>query len=412
MARGPLAILGADVLRNRNFRLLLAGQAVSALGDRMVVLALAFAVLEIGGSASDVGLVLAAGAAPLLVTVLLAGVVGDRLPRRRVMVAADVIRVASQGAMAALLIADTAEVWSLALLAAITGLAAGLFGPASTAILPELVDSSDLQQANALRWTGVSTGEILGPVVAGVIVAAAGAGWAVGVDALTFAVSAACLLAIRMADKPAREPNSFLNDLRDGWNAFRSRRWVWTVVAYFAVGNLFWAAWSALGPIVAEDELGGAAVWGVVLAGQGVGALTGSLAATRARPARPLLMVAFAEGLFCLPLGFLAAGVPGAILVGAAFLSGNGLTLGMSVWETTLQRHIPGAELARVSSYDWFGSLAFFPIGLAIWGPIAAAVGTSAALWIAFLAFAATLGALVAVPDVRRLPPAPAAEPG
>ena len=404
MARG---ITGTRVLRNRNYRLLLAGQGISALGDRMVVLALAFAVLEIGGSPSEVGLVLAAGAAPLTLTVLLGGVAGDRLPRRRVMVAADLARVATQGAMAALLIAGAAEVWSLAVLAAVTGLATGMFSPASTAILPELVDSSELQQANALRWTGVSAGEILGPVLAGVIVAAAGAGWAVGVDALTFAVSAMCLLAIRTADAPAREPSPFLRDLRDGWNAFRSRRWVWAMVAYFAVGNVFWAAWSALGPIVAEDELGGAAVWGLVLAGQGVGALTGSLLATRAAPGRPLLLVAFAEGLFCLPLGFLAAGVPGAILLASAFLSGNGLTLGMSVWETTLQRHIPQGELARVSSYDWFGSLAFFPLGLAMWGPIAAVVGTSAALWIAFGMFAATLAALVAIPDIRRLPPAP-----
>ncbi len=412
MARGPLAILGADVLRNHNFRLLLAGQAVSALGDRMVVLALAFAVLEIGGSASDVGLVLAAGAAPMVATVLLGGVVGDRLPRRRVMVTADLVRVASQGAMAALLIGGSAEVWSLAALAAVTGTASGMFNPASTAMLPELLGPSEFQQANALRWTGVSVGEILGPVLAGIIVAAASAGWAVAVDALTFAISAACLARMRMGDRPPREAPSFMRDLKDGWTAFRSRRWVWAFVLYFAVGNLLWAAWSALGPIVAEDELGGAAVWGLVLTAQGVGALTGSLVATRAAPTRPLLFVAGAEGLFGLPLAFLAAGVPGAILAGSAFVSGIGLTLGVSVWESTLQRHIPGTELARVSSYDWFGSLAFFPLGLAIWGPVAAVVGTTSALWIAFGGFAATLAVLAVVPDVRRLPPSPAPDSG
>jgi MFS family permease len=412
VARGPLAILGADVLRNRNFRLLLAGQAVSALGDRMVVLALAFAVLEIGGSASDVGLVLAAGAAPMVATVLLGGVVGDRLPRRRVMVTADLVRVASQGAMAALLIGGSAEVWSLAALAAVTGTASGMFNPASTAMLPELLGPSEFQQANALRWTGVSIGEILGPVLAGIIVAAASAGWAVAVDALTFAISAACLAKMRMGDRPPREAPSFMRDLKDGWTAFRSRRWVWAFVLYFAVGNLLWAAWSALGPIVAEDELGGAAVWGLVLTAQGVGALTGSLVATRAAPRRPLLFVAGAEGLFGLPLAFLAAGVPGAILAGSAFVSGIGLTLGMSVWESTLQRHIPGTELARVSSYDWFGSLAFFPLGLAIWGPVAAVMGTTSALWIAFGGFAATLAVLAVVPDVRRLPPSPAPDSG
>jgi predicted MFS family arabinose efflux permease len=378
----------------------------------MVVLALAFAVLEIGGSASDVGLVLAAGAAPMVATVLLGGVVGDRLPRRRVMVTADLVRVASQGAMAALLIGGSAEVWSLAALAAVTGTASGMFNPASTAMLPELLGPSEFQQANALRWTGVSIGEILGPVLAGIIVAAASAGWAVAVDALTFAISAACLAKMRMGDRPPREAPSFMRDLKDGWTAFRSRRWVWAFVLYFAVGNLLWAAWSALGPIVAEDELGGAAVWGLVLTAQGVGALTGSLVATRAAPTRPLLFVAGAEGLFGLPLAFLAAGVPGAILAGSAFVSGIGLTLGMSVWESTLQRHIPGTELARVSSYDWFGSLAFFPLGLAIWGPVAAVMGTTSALWIAFGGFAATLAVLAVVPDVRRLPPSPAPDSG
>ena len=172
LARPPASL---DVLRTREFRLLFSGQAVSVLGDRMALVALAFAVLEIGGSASDVGLVLAAGTFPLVATVLAGGVVADRASRRAVMVAADLVRVASQGLLAALLMTGVAEVWMLALVAGVTGAATGFFIPASTGLLPEVVLAEQLQPANALRTSAVSTGEILGPVVGGVLVAAAGA---------------------------------------------------------------------------------------------------------------------------------------------------------------------------------------------------------------------------------------------
>jgi MFS family permease len=389
------------VLRRRDFRLLFVAQGVSVLGDRMVVVALAFAVIHLGGSASEVGLVLAAGWAPLVLTVLLGGVVADRTSKRAVMLSADVVRVASQGAMAALVITGGAEIWMLAVLAGVTGAATGFFNPASTGLLPEVVSEEELQPANALRSTAFSGSEILGPALSGALVAAAGAGWAIAVDAATFAISAVCLTMLRTPARETREPTSFLTDLREGWVAFRSRRWVWSVVAYFALTNMLWGAWSALGPSVAERDLGGAAVWGTVLAFVGVGALVGSIFAVRARPRRPLLLIAAMEGLFCLPLAFLAAAAPAPLLAVGAFLSGIGLMLGNSVWESTLQRHIPAESLSRVSAYDWFGSFAFYPIGLALWGGLAGAIGLHAALWLAFGLFSVAAAALLAVPDVR-----------
>jgi MFS family permease len=403
LARLPESL---DVLRTREFRLLFSGQAVSVLGDRMAVLALAFAVLEIGGSASDVGLVLAAGAFPLVATVLAGGVVADRASRRAVMVVADLARVASQGLLAALLLAGVAEVWMLALVAGVTGAATGIFSPASTGLLPEVVLVEQLQPANALRASAVSTGEILGPAVGGVLVAAAGAGWAIAIDAVTFAVSAACLAMLRVPTRVAAQRSSFVADLREGWVAFRSRRWVWTFVLYFAIVNLLWGAWSALGPIVAERDLGGATAWGTILAAVGVGALAGSLLAAHVKPRRPLMFAAFADGLFVLPLGFLAAAPPVPLIACGALLSGAGMALAISVWESTLQRHVPGESLSRVSSYDWFGSLAFYPLGLAVWGPVAAVIGISPSLWLSFgLAVVLTL-MLISVPDIRHLPAA------
>jgi len=390
-----------QVLHRRDFRLLFLGQAVSVLGDRMVVVALAFAVIHLGGSASEVGLVLGAGWAPLVLTVLAGGVLADRTSRRAVMVTADLARILSQGAMAVLVITGAAEIWMLAALAGVTGAATGFFNPASTGLLAEVVPDEELQPANALRSTALSASEILGPAVAGALVAAVGAGWAIAVDAGTFAASAVCLGLLRPPAREAREPSSFLSDLREGWVAFRSRRWVWTVVAYFAVGNMSWGAWSALGPTVAERDLGGAAVWGTILASVGVGALAGSILATRARPRRPLVLVASMEGLFGLPLLFLAAAVPAPVLACSAFLSGIALMLGMSVWQSTLQRHVPDESLSRVSAYDWFGSFAFYPLGLALWGVLAGAIGIHPALWIAFGLLAASAATLVAVPDIR-----------
>ena len=164
----------------------------------------------------------------------------------------------------------------------------------------------------------------------------------------------------------------------------------------------------ALGPTVAEQDLGGAAAWGAILAALGVGALAGSLLATRVRR-RPLLLAAFADGLFALPLAFLAATSSVPLLACGAFLAGGGVARAMSLWESTLQRHIPGESLSRVSSYDWFGSLAFYPLGLAIWGPIASAIGAGASLWLAFAPFIAAIAAVLCVPDVWRLTAAPTA---
>jgi predicted MFS family arabinose efflux permease len=243
--------------------------------------------------------------------------------------------------------------------------------------------------------------------VGGVLVAAAGAGWAIAIDAATFAVSAACLAMLRVPTRVAAQRSSFVAGLREGWVAFRSRRWVWTFVVYFAIVNVLWGAWGVLGPIVADRDLGGAAAWGAILAAVGVGALAGSLLATRVKPNRPLLLAALADGLFALPLAFMAAATSVPLIACGAALSGAGTALAIAVWESTLQLHVPGESLSRVSSYDWFGSLAFYPMGLAIWGPVAAVIGVSTSLWLAFgLAVFLTL-ALVSVPDIRHLPAAP-----
>lgn len=374
------------------------------LGDRLVVVALAFAVLEIGGSASDVGLVFASRGVALAGCVLLGGVVADRLPRRAVMVTADLVRLASHATLGALLIAGAAPVWAVAALAGLTGAATGFFSPASTALLPAVVPPHLLPEANGLRATAMALGEVLGPALAGGLVVAAGAGWAFVVDAGTFAVSAVLLLALRLpAGRGARVAASFMADLRGGWDAFRSRSWVWSIVVSAALGNAWWGAWTVLGPVVAERDLGGAGAWGAIVAAMGAGGLAGSVLAIRARPRRPLVVVALSGAAFATPLALLAGTASVPLVALGAFVAGGGLMLGGAVWESALQRRIPEESLARVSAYDWFGSLAVYPIGLVVWGPAAALLGVRPALWLAFALLLATTLAPLAVPAVRRL---------
>jgi hypothetical protein len=400
-----------EVLRDRAFRRLLGAAGISWFGDRMVTISLAFAVLAIGGSASAIGLVLAVRTGSLLISLLLGGVVADRVARRAVMVGADLARLVTQGLLAALVIAGEAEVWSIALLTGLGGIATGFFNPASTGLLPAIVAPERLQQANGVRATVMSAGEIGGPVLAGVLVAAAGAGWALAVDAATFGASALLLMGVRVPGRVERAATGFWEDLREGWTTFRSTTWVWTFVLWASIANVTVGAWNVLGPVVAARELGGAAAWGAINAALGAGALLGAVAAIRHLPRRPVLAAAL-TGFAELPaLALLAMGAHTAALAAGALVVGVGMMFGNTVWESALQRHIRPEALSRVSAYDWFGSFAFAPLGLAIWGPIAAATGIGPALWLsAGVALVSTV-ALLCVRDVRRLQTPTAAAP-
>jgi MFS family permease len=396
-----------DALRERRFRLLFLGQAVSLLGDGMIGVALAFAVLEETGSATDLGIVLAARTVPLVAFLLVGGVWADRLPRRALMVTTDLIRFAAHGLMAALLIAGDPGIWALATLAAIAGAASAFFNPAISGIMPAVVSTERLQQANALRGLTEAVGRIAGPALAGVLVVAVGPGWALAVDAATFAISAAFLAAIPMPAHVPAAKHSFVADLRDGWNDFRSRTWLWTTVASTTFGNLMFAAYFVLGPLTADRELGGAGAWALIASAFGVGLLVGGIVLLQIDPRRPALVATLAVALYTLPLAFLAIPAPAAVTALGALVAGAGLAVANNLWETTQQRHVPEELLSRVSSYDWFGSLAAVPIGMLLWGPVSEQIGVSTALWIAFVLQLTSILALLAVREIRELPARP-----
>jgi MFS family permease len=396
-------------LQERPFRLLFLGQAVSLLGDGMVGVALAFAVLEETGSASDLGIVLAARTIPLVAFLLVGGVWADRLPRRALMVTTDLVRLAAHGAMAALLIAGDPGVWPIAALAAIAGAASAFFNPAISGIMPAVVSAERLQQANALRGLSEAVGRIAGPALAGVLVVGVGPGWALAVDAATFGVSALFLALIPMPAHVPVEARPFIADLREGWDDFRSRSWLWTTVASVSFGNMLFAAYFVLGPLVADRDLGGAGSWALIVSAFGVGLLVGGVVLLHLDPRRPVLVATLAVSLYTLPLAFLAIPAPAVVTAAAALLAGAGLAVANNLWETTQQRHVPPERLSRVSSYDWFGSLAAVPVGMLLWGPIADAIGVSTALWVAFALQLSSILALLVVREVRELPAYPVA---
>jgi MFS family permease len=282
--RGRLGALG-----EREFRLLWLSRVVSDFGDRFGTIGLAFAVLGIKASASALAYVLAARTISSIALFLVAGVWADRLPRQLVMLGSDVVRGLAHGTLAVLLLTGRAEIWQLVVLAAVYGAGEAFFGPSSQGLVPQTVSASRLQEANALMSLSRNVTAVAGPAVAGVVIALSSAGWAIAVDAATFAVSAAFLLRMRLAfTKPAAQ--SFLTDLREGWSEFMRRTWVWVCVCHFALFQFAaLAPFFVLGPYISKTELGGASAYATITAFAGVGSIIGSLVALRFRPSRQLV---------------------------------------------------------------------------------------------------------------------------
>lgn len=398
--------LGA--LGERNFRLLFFAQAATALGDRMAPLALAFAVFGLGGSPSDLGLVLAAGMLPLVVFVIPGGVWADRVGRREVMIAADVTRALSQGAAATLLVTGHAEIWHLASLAAVGGTASAFFYPAAQGLIRQAVSGPRLQQANSLVTVARNSTGIGGPALSALLVATIGPGWAIGIDSLTFAASA---IFIGRARVPRRERTgqTVLGDLRAGWHEFSRRTWVWASVLQFGLFQFAsLAVFLVLGPYVADDELGGPAAWAAIMVGASLGSLVGAASTMARRPRRPMVFVFLAMMLFAPQFVLLAIPAPTLAIAAAAFVGHGAINAAGTVWFTTLQENVPADAVSRVSSYDWLGSLLLMPLGLALVGPVAETVGVSTTLVVSGAWTVVSALVLLSLPSIRAVQRLPA----
>lgn len=394
-----------QVLREPGYRRLFLGRTASLVGDGIAPVAIAFAVLDLTGSATDLGIVLAAHGLLITALVLVGGVVADRVSPRRAMLWADVVRTATTGLLAGLLIAGIAQIWQLALLYAIDGAATAFFNPASDAIVPGIVPRHRLQSGNALLNLSRSLGKVLGPALAGVLLALGSPGAALAADAATFAVSAACLVGIRAPDvRGAEAGDRFMAEMRHGWREFSSRTWLWVVVASAAFTNaIYFPVMQVLGPAVARAELGGSSAWALIMTALGAGAMIGGAIALAIRPRRPLLVGETAIGLIVLPVVLLALPASTAVIACGALLAGAVGSVAQILYETVWVQHVPAASLSRVAAYDWFGSLALEPVGLALIGPLAAGIGVSTTLWLAAAAMALCWAAVITTPSVRKL---------
>jgi predicted MFS family arabinose efflux permease len=288
---------------------------------------------------------------------------------------------------------------------ALLGAASGFFNPAASGLIP-MVAGDRLQQANTLKAMAMAAGNIVGPAISGALVVATGPGAALLIDAASYGISALLLARVHVTAPAHASRQRFGVELREGFAEVRKRTWVWAIIASAAFWNML-AAFTVLGPVVAKDSLGGPAAWAAILAAEGIGWLAGGVALLRVAPRRPLVVASAASAVAVVPTVLLAVPAPLAVIVVAGLFSGVTMMLFNTLFETTLQGHIPRHALSRVSSYDWFGSLALQPLGLALMGPLAGAVGVSAALYLCAGLKLLTLGSMLAVKDIRTLGPFP-----
>jgi len=400
-------------LRYAPFRFLAGGRFATMLGNAVAPIALAFAVLDLTGSARDLGLVVAARSATMAVFLLVGGVVADRLPRHLVMVMASVLAGLSQAVVAVMVLTHTATIGRLMVFGAINGMVSAFAFPASAALVAQTVPPAIRRQANALSRLGTNTAMIAGASIGGLLVVSFGPGWGLAVDATTFLGAAALYSLVRVPDYRAAGAarTTLLRELRVGWREFTGHTWVWVVVLGFCFFNAVLAGgFTVLGPTVADATFG-RTVWGLVLAAQTAGMVAGALVAMRLRVRRLLRLGVACCAPSCLLLVALAVTPATALLIAASFLTGLATEQFGVAWEVSLQEHIPADKLARVYSYDALGSFLAIPAGQVVAGPLAGALGVGTALLLGAGVAALSVIGMLASRSVRRLTHTPAPAP-
>ncbi|NLU71830.1 MFS transporter [Streptomyces sp. HNM0575] len=389
----------------RNYTLLTTAAVVTGFGSSGALIASAFAVLEAGGDGTDVGLIAASRTVPLVLFLLIGGAIADRLPRHRVMVAANALNCLSQGVFAVLVISGNARLWQMAVLSAMGGAGQAFFGPASEGMVLATVGGEQSSRAFAVFRMGMNGAQIGGAALGGALVAAFGAGWVLAVDAAAFALAGSLRGLLDLSGMPERARGAgLLADLRDGWREVTGRPWLWSVIVQFAVVNAVVAAAEAVyGPLVAEEHLGGAGPWGMALGAFGAGTVCGALLMTRWQPRRILFAGVLCVFPLALPSAALAVPVTPGPLTVVMFGSGLAVEVFAMTWMTALHQEVPEEKFSRVSAYDWLGSVAMIPVATALAGPAEALTGRSAALWGCSALIVLLTAAVLCVPGVRNL---------
>ena len=400
----------AGVLAGRDFRRFYAGYVTSLLGSSMSTVAIAWAVLESGASATGLGYVFAAAVVPQVLLMAVAGAIADRLGRRRVMLGADALRCAAQASLAGAVFAGRPALWVFVLLAWLEGTGEAFFTPALDALTVEIAPRDQLGNANALFGLATSATRIAGPALGGLLVALIGPGVVVAADAASYAVSVLALSLLTMPRSTAGGPagatppgrRALWRDMAEGWTEFRSRTWLWATTVQFAFFNLItWAPWMLLGPVMGRADLGGAAVWGAIMGVQGAGAITAGLLSLGRRPRRPIVVATIGTFCFALPDVPMALHASAMWVAAAAFCCGAGSAVSGTFAGTAMQQQVPPELIARVSALSIFPAYGIGVIGYAIDGPLAAAFGPAAIFGVGAVYGLLSSAVMLTLPSVR-----------
>jgi MFS family permease len=362
-------------------------------------------VLDLSGSASALGQVLAAHTVPMVLFLLFGGVVADRLPRTLVLQVSNLASALTQGLVAVLILTGTANLGLLMALEAVNGLVSAMSFPAMSSVVPQLVPRDELQRANALLSLSRGILSVLGPTLGALLVVTVGAGWALAFDAATWLAAALLLIPVRLppVDRSAGAAGT-LAELRDGWRLFRTTTWLWVVVVAFAFLNAVQiGAWFTLGPARATETIG-KQDWGYVLSGESVGMLLMTLVMLRFPMRRPLMLGMLGCAVFGVPILVLGLQPHVGVLVVTAALAGAGIEVFNMGWNLAMQEHVPDDQLSRAYSYDALGSFVAMPVGQLVYGPLGEAFGFAQVLTVSGVAYTSVALLVLLSPAVRRLP--------
>ncbi|PQZ88603.1 MFS transporter [Arthrobacter sp. MYb227] len=366
------------VLRHRQFRSFWIGRVVSSLGSAIAPIAVAFAALDAGGGAQWLGLILALNVAPQVLLLLIGGVLGDRVRRDRVMMAANCVSGVVQLSIAILILTGVAELWMLAASVFMLGCASAFFQPASQGSIVQLVPAPLRVAANAVLRLPLNVAKVLGPALGGLLVALLGSGWALAFNSATFVISVFFLAAIN-SPQPLKPKASAIAEFKAGFKEFTARRWFVIMVAQSAITVLMWlVGFQLFGPVISQESLGGAMAWGMISAGFAFGMVGGSVIAIAVRPQRIGITVSLCLAAQALPLIALACVAPTWVIVAATVVAGVALDISIVSWSAFFQEQIPESLQSRLSSISTFGQLLPVPLGYVLFGLLSQKFSTTA----------------------------------
>ena len=393
-------------LRLRDLRLVFGATLASGLGDGTLSVALAFAVLELTHSATDLGIVMAAKMVAQVTVTFVGGVVADRVSRRGVMIAADLVRLACQATIGVLLLTGNATVFEIVVSQMLVGAATSFFWPASSGLV-QAVSGEYAQEANALRVIASSGSGLIGPAIGGALVVGIGASWALVCDGASYLLSALLLAQVSVSALVSferdRKPSKFLTELREGLHEVTSRRWLSTEILTMCAGNVLSASFPVLAPLICKQQYGGAATYAAIWVVFAAGMLVGGTTLLSFKPRHPLRAGVIAYLPAMLPGVALGLHAPIYIVYLLQFFSGIGMTMSNTFLWTAMQEQIPPEAMSRVSSFEYGGSLGVMPLGLALAGPLAAAIGLGPALVVCCGTAVLINPLMLLVRDVRNL---------